>query len=192
MSLYFEDMNLEEGCLMKNYITRRVFSLLSAALLFFSISTVSSYSLTCMPTCSATDGRFLSVTEGAGFATLTPAVMNIRIVIPAGTESFQLGIFDGDALTFLISSNWDTGFPTLFTYTVKIDPDEDNNGPPVFEELSTNLPNNAWADFTLPTHNLARNADGDFVYTLTAKAIEPLPKPIINPMNIFQVNNTWV
>jgi len=87
---------------MKHYITRSIFSLLSAALLFFSISTVSSHALTCFPTCSTTDGRFLSLIEGVDFLTLTPSVMNIRIIIPAG--SYQIR-FEGLDMGNFVSVN---------------------------------------------------------------------------------------
>ncbi|GJM14887.1 MAG: hypothetical protein DHS20C13_02140 [Thermodesulfobacteriota bacterium] len=160
---------------MKNYITRSIFSAVSVALLFFLISTVSSYSLTCFPTCSSSDGRFLSVTEGAGFATLTPAVMNIRIIIPAGTQSFQLGVFDGDHLNGANGEfHWDNGNPEtpgLYNYTLKIDPDRDNNGPIVFEVQNTELLDNDWVDFDVNNSPLAMDENGDHIYTFTIALI---------------------
>ncbi len=172
---------------MRHYITRSIFTCLSLALTFLSISTVRSHSMSCMPTCSATDARFLLLVVGTGFQTLTTETLNLRIVVPGDATEFTFGIFDGDSMPGLIdTSHWDTGVPFLYTYTLKIDPDEDDNGPPISEELSTNLPDNAWADFTFPTHDLARNADGDFVYTLTATAREQL-----NPMLPFVTANSF-
>ncbi|GJM14885.1 MAG: hypothetical protein DHS20C13_02120 [Thermodesulfobacteriota bacterium] len=131
--------------------------------------------MSCMPTCSSVDGRFLLLVDGFAFQTLTTETLNIRIVIPGDDPDFTFGIFDGDSNSPVPSEkNWDVGVPYLVRYTLKIDPDMDDNGPVVFEEFSTNFPNNAWADFTLPTDDLARNADGDFVYTLTLTAIEQL------------------
>jgi len=174
---------------MKHYITRSIFSLLSAALLFFSISTVSSYSLTCFPTCSSTDGRFLSVVEGSGFVTLTPAVMNIRIIIPAGTQSFQLGIFDGDHLNGANDEfHWDSGDfpdPAIFRYTLKADPDRDNNGPTIFEVLSDDLLNNDWVDFDVNNSPLAVDENGDHVYTFTIANING-----VSSANQFKIRST--
>jgi len=124
-----------------------------------------------MPTCSATDARFLLLVVGTGFQTLTTETLNLRVVVPGDATEFTVGIFDGDSDPLL--GNWDAGAPFLVRYTLKTDPDMDNNGPPVFEEFSTNLPNNAWMDYTLPTNPLAQDANGNFVYTLTITAIEP-------------------
>lgn len=144
---------------------------LSLVLFFIFMPTLKAYSMACFPTCSSTDGRFLSVTEGSGFATLTPSQMNIRIVIPAGTNDFQLGIFDGDHLNGANGEfHWDNGdFPVsgVFRYTLKSDPDRDNNGPPVFEVLSDDLLDNDWVDINVINRPQALDENGDYVYTFT-------------------------
>ncbi|GJM14886.1 MAG: hypothetical protein DHS20C13_02130 [Thermodesulfobacteriota bacterium] len=166
----------------KNSINILLFALLFL-LVSFSFTNRSEALMSCMPTCSTTDARFLIVVVGPGFQTLTTDTLNLRIIIPGDQTEFTVGIFDGDSDRFLF--NWDTGAPFLYRYTLKIDPDEDNLGPSVFEDLSTNFANNAWTDYTFPTSDLARNADGDFVYTLTAKALEPL-----NPAAPFVTGNS--
>lgn len=166
---------------------RNIFTCLSVLLLTLSISTVRSYALSCMPTCSSTDGRFLLVVVGTGFQTLTTETLNIRVVIPGNQQEFTLGIFDGDSEPGVMPTrHWDAGAPFQYSYDLKIDPDEDDNGPSVLSELGTNFPDNDWRDFTLPTNDAARNAEGDFVYTLTITAQDPL-----NPAFPFVTSNSF-
>ncbi len=135
----------------KNSINLYLFGFL-LLLISLSLTNRSEALMSCMPTCSSVDSRFVIIVVGTGFETLTTETLNLRIVVPGDQTEFTFGIFDGDSEPGLITtSNWDAGVPFLYTYTLKIDPDEDDNGIPVFEEVSTNLPNNAWADFTLPT-----------------------------------------
>jgi hypothetical protein len=132
-----------------------------------------SFAMSCFPTCSSVDGRLLAVVESAGFETLTGDTLNVRLVVPGTADNFTIGIFDGDA--DVANANWDNGGGNpLYTYTVIPDPDQDNMGPPVFEALSTALPNNDWMDFTLPNNPLAQNADGDFVYTVRIRHQDPV------------------
>ena len=159
-------MSLIQGSRFRIVVTSVLFLLIS-----LSFAGKSS-AMSCMPTCSSTDGRFLLVVDGPAFETLTTRILNLRIVIPGDATEFSLGIFDGDSNVFL--RNWDLGVPFLISYNLKIDPDMDNNGPSVFEEFSTNLPNNAWKDYILPTNPTAQDENGDFVYTLTITAIERL------------------
>ena len=49
----------------------------------------------CFPSCAETDGRFLAI-AGTGLITLSDTVLEIELSVPAGTASFELGIFDGD------------------------------------------------------------------------------------------------
>ena len=63
-----------------------------------------SYAQSCMPTCSTVDGRFISITEGAAFETLTGGTLNIRLITPEANGSFTFSIFDGDALAS--NGNW--------------------------------------------------------------------------------------
>ena len=146
------------------------------------------YSSSCMPTCDETDGRFLLVVVGPGFDTLTTATLNIRITVPAGSTEFSFGIFDGDSNPF--NGNWDSGAPTLFDYTLRADPDMDNGGQPVFMTESAPEMNNAWSDYTLPTHPAAMDENGDFVYTLIARAVGPIdPFPFL-VSNAFKLRSS--
>lgn len=144
-----------------------VFSLLSEA----TNAQLTSPDPFCLPTCDTTDGRFLVISEGA-FETFTPGVMNIQVIVPEGTEQFSVGIFDGDAPGVLDDGNWDLGGPTDFSYSLLIDPDQNNEGQIIFQTSATDLPNNDWADFTFNTSPEAQNAEGNFVYTLKISLLE--------------------
>ena len=171
---------------MINFIYKSGISLIFTIFILLS-ATVHSHAFSCMPTCSSTDGRFLLLVNGLNFQTLTTETLNIRIIVSGNETEFSVGIFDGDSNSPVASEkNWDVGVPYLVQYTIKIDPDMDDNGPIVYEEFSTNLPNNAWADVTLPTDGQAINADGDFVYTLSVTAIGQL-----NPMLPDLVSNAF-
>jgi len=85
--------------------------------------------MSCLPTCSSVDGRFIVISEGATLSTFTPNSLYVRLRVPAGSTSFSIGVFD-----------WDNGFKepgtfgfwditeTPFLYILKIDPDGDNSG----------------------------------------------------------------
>ena len=49
----------------------------------------------CIPSCVVDDGEFLVITDGTGLTTLTDENLNFALRVPAGTASFQLGVFDG-------------------------------------------------------------------------------------------------
>ena len=160
-------------------------------LLSLSLTGRASALMSCMPTCSSIDGRFLLVVVGTGFQTLTTDTLNIRIIVPGNQTEFSLGIFDGDSEAGIMPTrHWDAGAPFQYTYDLKIDPDQDDNGPIIYSEFGTNLPDNDWRDYTLPTDNAARNAEGDFVYTLTITAQGPTgPFPFITS-NAFKIRSS--
>ena len=75
---------------------------------------------TCLPTCETApnDAKFLAV-AGNGLATLSDRNLEFAVIVPAGTASFTLGIFDGESgSTVGGSSRWDFGPETPFTYSL--------------------------------------------------------------------------
>lgn len=191
MDLPRKDSSYIRGISMISSIYRSVCTVLVLALVALSYSSVNSYSMSCMPTCSSTDSRFLLVVVGEGFQTLTTDTLNIRIIVPGDQTEFSLGIFDGDSEPGLMPTrHWDAGAPFEYSYNLKIDPDLDTNGPIAFTTLGTSLPDNDWADFTIPTNLAAMDADGNFVYTLTVTALNPTgPFPFVTS-NSFKVRSS--
>jgi len=158
-------------------------------LLSLSLTGRASALMSCLPTCSSVDGRFIVISEGATLSTFTPDTLNVRLRVPAGSTSFSIGVFDGD--NGLIEPGtfgfWDV-IETPFLYTLRIDPDGDNLGPPVFEALSGNLPTNDWADFTLPVHPSAMDENGDFLYVFTISHLND--NPAISASNAFKLRSS--
>lgn len=98
-------------------------------------------------------------------------MLNIRVVVPPDVETFQIGIFDGDHLNGAGGEfHWDTGNPLIpgtYLYSLKADPDRDNNGQQIFAVIDTDLLNNDWVDFEIENSPLALDADGNYVYTFS-------------------------
>src|SRR4029079_7443568 len=65
----------------------------------------------CLPSCDATDARFLAIANGTGFVTLSQPVLDLELSVPKNTTSFTVGLFDGDArgLDGLGVAHWDQG-----------------------------------------------------------------------------------
>lgn len=150
---------------------RMKFIAIVIALVLLAINAPNSYSQSCFPTCRSDDGRFLNITEGVGFSTLTPSVLNIRLVVPVEVESFRLGIFDGDHLNGANGEfHWDNGSPITpgtYLYVLKSDPDRDNNGPIIFQTQDTDLLDNDWVDFDIFNDPGAIDDSGNYVYTFS-------------------------
>ena len=105
--------------------------------------------LRCFPSCSTTDGRFLVVASGTGLVTLSDDQLDLEIGIAAGTSSFQVGVFDGDAGDGGALAHWDFG-SVPYEYTLYADPLANGAGTTVVQMqpgspsiLSTAMPDNA-------------------------------------------------
>jgi hypothetical protein len=154
----------------------------------------------CLPTCSITDGRFLAI-AGTGLDTLSPPELELAISVPAGSTSFDIGIFDGDGGEYDPpgdpngNANWDSGLTALFEYELFADPDADGVGlipvdlepgePTIF---SPDMPDNAWRDFTVPTGPDALSPSGNYFYVLRIRLVVPT----LITLNSFKVRTTAV
>jgi hypothetical protein len=151
-------------------------------------------SLKCLPTCDVTDGRFLAI-AGSGFDTLSPSEMDLSIAVPAGSASFDLGIFDGDGGEYDLfgDANWDAGLTALFSYALYADPNADGTGlvpvdlapgSPVI--LSPGMPDNGWIDFTVSTGPAAQSPSGNYFYVLKVTLVNPA----LVTLNSFKVRSS--
>ena len=129
----------------------------------------------CLPSCSSVDARFLAIANGTGFVTLSEPVLDLEISVPAGTTMFTVGVFDGDIRGVDGSglSHWDLGATgAIFTYTLYADPQGNRTGTTVVPlsglptQLSTTMPDNDWADFTVNTSSIAQAPSGNYFYYL--------------------------
>lgn len=154
-------------------------------------------SLRCLPTCDITDGRFLAI-AGTGFETLSPAEMDLSIAVPADVATFDIGIFDGDGSEYNgdgVTYYWDAGETAPFEYSLYADPDANGTGTtPIDLEpgmpviLSSDMPDNAWRDFTVSTGPEAASPSGNFFYVLKIKLVVPS----LITLNSFKVRTTAV
>jgi len=181
-------------------IVMRFGKVVGAVLLTALTAAPASAAFKCLPTCSTTDGRFLAI-AGTGFETLSPPELELAISVPAGSSSFDIGIFDGDGGEYnppgdvFGEANWDSGMTALFEYELFADPDADGVGlipvelepgsPTIF---SPDMPDNAWRDFTIPTGPEAESPSGNFFYVLRIR----LALPTLITLNSFKVRTTAV
>jgi hypothetical protein len=121
---------------------------------------------TCLPTCGTTDGKFLSI-AGDDLQTLAGDGVLLRIRVPAGTASFEVGFFDGDS-----GGTWDLpgagGVPLDFT--LYEDPDGDGVGPVAGYWSGSSLPDNAWSSAIVSTSSGAQLPSGAFDYALEIRS----------------------
>ncbi|HBL26475.1 MAG TPA: hypothetical protein DD490_06540, partial [Acidobacteria bacterium] len=152
----------------------------------------------CFPSCSATDGRFLTIATGTGLVTLSDESLTVQLAVPAGSPSFSLGVFDGDSGGVDGSgvAHWDfptspttAPNPTPYSYTLTEDPLADGTGATVVASYSSlSMPNNAWIDFTIPTSPTAQAPSGNYFYRLEINLLSnTLPS-----FNSFKLRTTGV
>ena len=145
---------------------------------------------TVLPSCDPTDSRLLLIVNGDGFRTLSDPTLDLTFIVPAGTPSFEIGIFDGDVLSGTLPDlHWDTGNPgvvgfnvPVFEYTVFADPRADVSGTQVvagpfigssFMNPANDLPDNAWFDIPILTGPEAQTSTGDYFYRLRIELMNP-------------------
>ena len=136
----------------------------------------------CLPTCDSTDARFLAISNGASFVTLSQPTLDLEISVPKGTTAFTVGVFDGDArgLDGTGVPHWDTGVLGVFSYTLYADPNRDHaaatvaplSGSPLV--LSTSMLDNAWSDYTVNTTPAAQAPSGNYFYLLRIQLTTPV------------------
>ena len=185
---------------------------LSLAIAFISVLFISQVSFaqpfSCLPTCSEIDSKMF-VFIGMNTAGINNTTMNFGITSPAGADTVEIGIFDGDAG----DSDWDLnsngGNEILFTLFA--DPNGDGTGTLVVAQWSTDglsgdnigdpMPNNTW--FTRVEQNVqqAISENGDYKYNLFAEIISSFPTDrnsfkirtdgflILFPLQMFSFNS---
>ncbi|MBN1483585.1 MAG: hypothetical protein JXA37_02590 [Chloroflexia bacterium] len=120
---------------------------------------------TCLPTCSETDGKFLSM-PGEDMASFGGEKAVVWIGVPDGNPSFEIGFFDGDSGKDWATGNWDNT-TTETTYTLYADPLKNGAGSEVVAQWSSNdMPNNAWFNQVLNVGDNAKAPSGHYFYRL--------------------------
>ncbi|MGD2113458.1 MAG: SdrD B-like domain-containing protein [Acidobacteriota bacterium] len=124
---------------------------------------------TCLPTCQENDGQFLSI-AGEDLQTLADDAVLLRILVPAGETTVELGVFDGDSggTWDLIPAGASVGVP--LAYRLVADGDGDGMGPTAWQVNGSTLSDNAWDDFMVATTPDAMTPAGNFRYLLVVES----------------------
>src|SRR6476661_8098563 len=145
----------------------------------------------CLPTCDSGDARFLAI-SGSNLVNLSNNKLDLTLSVPAGTTTFRLGVFDGDAngTDSAGVSHWDTSLAATYQYTLFADPTTNGSGTTVVQMvpgspsvLSTSMPDNDWIDFTINTTPNAKAPSGNYFYRLTIELLTPA----LTTTNAFKV-----
>jgi hypothetical protein len=147
-----------------------------------SAASTSSTSYTCLPTCSETDGRFLSL-AGTGLSTLNGDSIHLEFAAPRTATTLEIGIFDGDT-----GGLWDVGTQPM-EYTLYADPAADGSGTvmvgrwlgnttnptsgPGWTVSSATMPDNGWWTLTVQTSAVAQAPSGHYFYHLRVRNTNP-------------------
>src|SRR5688572_18820287 len=99
----------------------RLVAYIFCALQLVIATTASAQSYFCLPSCSATDGRFLSL-SGSKYQSIAGDQIAIKLAAPTGSDSISFEIFDGET-----SGVWDLGTASL-DFVLFSDPDGDGTG----------------------------------------------------------------
>ncbi|HYU35247.1 MAG TPA: SdrD B-like domain-containing protein [Thermoanaerobaculia bacterium] len=144
----------------------------------------------CFPSCSTTDARFLVIASGPLLVTLSDPLLDIELAVPAGTPSFQVGLFDGDSG----GAHWDLG-TVPYSYTLYADPLGTGSQTTTIEMVpgfpsvsSLSMPDNAWIDFTVNTTVDARSPSGNYIYHLRIVLLNTA----VNSFNSFKLRTTGI
>ncbi len=147
---------------------------------------------TYFPTGAVNDGRMLCL-AGLPLETMAGATVEMRIGVPSGVSSFEVGIFDGDtgknAAGQLVDpgGSWDAGTAQL-EYTLYADPLATGTGSVVigrwfgnstnptsgsnWTASSATMPDNNWWTVTVNTTSGARSPAGHCFYRLVVRLLD--------------------
>jgi hypothetical protein len=115
---------------------------------------------TCFPTCSTTDGRFLSL-AGTGIDAFAGNDITIGLGLPPNATTLEIGIFDGES-----SGNWDKGTYPL-TYKLYADKNGDGTGAVLLDSISGSvMTDNGWYTYTRAVTSTETATNGNHVYYL--------------------------
>lgn len=136
-----------------------------------ALATRAAPTYTCLPTCQGNDGQFLSI-AGNDLQTLADDAILLRILVPAGESTLELGIFDGDSggVWDLIPRRTTVGVP--LEYRLIADGDGDGVGPTVWQQSGFGLSDNAWDDFAVATTPDALTPAGNYRYLFVAQSTD--------------------
>src|SRR5687767_12976069 len=118
---------------------------------------------TCLPTCGATDARFLSL-AGTRFGTLAGDEIAITLAASSTSDTISFELFDGET-----GGIWDAGSAPL-VYKLFADPRGDGSGTTkVGEWRGSIMSDTTWYRIAMAHSTDARAATGAYFYTLRVR-----------------------
>ncbi len=125
----------------------------------------------CFPTCTANDGKFMSL-AGDALATFDSGVVTVEFGLPSTETQLDFAIFDGDT-----TNQWDSIDGAIgLEYGLYEDPLGNGTGlVQVGLWTEANMLDNAWANFTVPVGPGAQAPSGNYFYRLSIRAVAPDP-----------------
>jgi len=125
---------------------------------------------TCLPTCDAGDGRFLSV-AGRGLSTMDDQEIRIEFAAPSDATAIEIGIFDGEN-----GGRWDNGTGNL-EFTLFADPTSIGAETTLIGTwLGEVMLDNDWFTFSIPTGPEALSPSGNYIYSMRIRNPDPSPQ----------------
>ncbi|MEO5930618.1 MAG: FlgD immunoglobulin-like domain containing protein [Candidatus Kapaibacterium sp.] len=119
----------------------------------------------CFPTCSETDGHFLSV-AGAGIFTLAGETVSISLTAPATASTLEIGVFDGET-----AGMWDQGANIPLEFSLYADPTADGSGTfQVGTWRGDSMVDNGWFGIIVNNVPQARGASGGYFYVMKVRS----------------------
>lgn len=123
----------------------------------------SAQSYYCLPSCSATDGRFLSLC-GSSYKSIAGDQIAITLAAPSGSDSITFDVFDGET-----GGVWDRGSASL-RFVLFTDPDGDGVGSERVGSWSgSSMGDTSWYHISLPHDAGAESESGAFFYVLKVR-----------------------
>jgi len=152
------------------------------------------------PTANTTDAKMLSL-GGSAVKTLGGETIDLQLVAPAGSSTFEIGFFDGDTGRDASGAinppagHWDFN-STQLIYRLYSNPNSDatpdvllaewrGNDPnplttSVYTASSATMPDNEWWSAVINNQAQARATDGSFIYLLQVSLADPSAYSVSN------------
>lgn len=142
---------------------RRILQFTVVMIIIMVAPRVEAQTTTCLPTCSTTDGRFLSL-AGSRYKTLAGDEIAIELAAPSGSTSISFDIFDGET-----SGVWDGGTAPL-VFKLFCDSLGDGSGTTKIGEWQGDImSDSAWFSISMTHDSRALAATGRYFYILKVR-----------------------
>lgn len=135
-----------------------------AAFLTLTTTLAAAPRFACLPTCSSTDGRFLSLADSQ-LGTSSPPKLTFVFALSGSATALRFAVFDGEA-----TGQWDSA-DGLAELDYALTTGRSGRGQLLHTWSKADFADNAWTTLSVPTSEAARAADGNFYYRFEVRAL---------------------